>query len=304
MTHQSSIPVPRRDVESADRGVVDPAADALGLLDGAPIAGRIPAMFEALRFACISALADLAATYTWKTWTFGWLARVLCQVAFFALIGKLLADPQATTYLLVGSAVVIATMEAAFVTASSTWERATGTLPLLIASPTGAFVVFVGRSVQWLISGTASANIALFVLAPIFGVPLKFPSALAAVPLIVLVALSSYCFALLLAAFVLRAPTLRNIIGNIAWWSIGLLGGVQVPVDFWPAWVGKVGEFLPLRYGLDGVRVAIAGGHPGRILRDAGLEIAVGAGWLVVAALAFRWLTEGGRHSGSIEFGE
>jgi ABC-2 type transport system permease protein len=268
------------------------------------VAGRVAATFEALRYACLSALADLAVIYTWKTWTFGWLARVLCQVAFFALIGRLLDDPAATDYLLIGSAVVIVTMEAAFVTASSTWERGTGTLPLLIAAPTGPFVVFVGRSVQWLISGTASATIALFVLAPIFGVPLDFPIALAAVPLIVLIALSSYCFALFLSAFVLRVPSLRNIVGNVTWWTIGLLGGVQVPVNFWPAWVGVVGQVLPLRHGLDGVRLAIAGGSGGRILADAGLEITVGVGWLVVAAIAFRSFAAGGRKTGSIEFGE
>ncbi len=268
------------------------------------VAGRVVATLGALRFACISALADLSVIFTWKTWTFGWLARVLCQVAFFALIGKLLANPGATAYLLVGSAVLIVTMESAFVTASSTWERATGTLPLLIAAPTSAFVVFVGRSVQWLISGIACANIALFVLAPVFGVRLDFPSALAAVPLIMLISLSSYCFALLLAAFVLRAPMIRNIMGNIAWWTVGLLGGVQVPVSFWPHWLGTIGEVLPLRHGLDGVRVAIAGGPGGRILRDAGLEIAIGVGWLLIAAFAFRRLAEGGRRTGSIEFGE
>ncbi|HKE63656.1 MAG TPA: ABC transporter permease [Micromonosporaceae bacterium] len=287
-------PPTQRDAESDYVPTVDPPATA----------GRVAATFEALRYACLSALADLAVIYTWKTWTFGWLARVLCQVAFFALIGRLLQNPATTDYLLIGSAVVIVTMEAAFVTASSTWERGAGTLPLLVASPTGPFVVFVGRSVQWLISGTASANIALFALAPIFGVPLAFPTALAAVPLIVLVALSSYCFALLLAAFVLRVPTFRNIVGNITWWTIGLLGGVQVPVTFWPGWVGAIGEVLPLRHGLAGVRVAIAGGPAATILRDAGLEIAVGAGWLVVAALAFRRLAEGGRRTGSIEFGE
>jgi len=269
-----------------------------------PLAGRLTSTLDALRFACISALADLAVIYTWKTWTFGWLARVLCQVAFFALIGRLLADPGTTRYLLVGSAVVIVTMEAAFVTASSTWERGTGTLPLLVAAPTSMFVVFVGRSIQWLISGIACANIALFVLAPVFRVRLEFPSALAAVPLIILISLSSYCFALLLAAFVLRAPTIRNIIGNIAWWTVGLLGGVQVPVGFWPGWVGAIGEVLPLRHGLDGVRVAIAGGSMARVLRDAGLEIAVGVGWLIVAGVAFRRLAEGGRRDGSIEFGE
>jgi ABC-2 type transport system permease protein len=99
-------------------------------------------------------------------------------------------------------------------------------------------------------------------------------------------------------------PSVRNIVGNVTWWTIGLLGGVQVPVSFWPSWLGTVGQVLPLRHGLDGVRVAIAGGPVGRVFADAGLEVAVGVGWLVVAAIAFRSFATGGRRTGSIEFGE
>lgn len=258
----------------------------------------------AFRYACISALNDLAAIYTWKTWTFGWLLRVLCQVAFFAVIGRLLASPETTHYLVIGNAVVIAVMESAFVNASSSWERGLGTLPLLVAAPTNLFVVFIGRSVQWIISGVACATIALSAMAPLFGVPLSWPSALLAIPLIALVSLSSYCLALTLAGLVLRAPIARNIVGNLTWWTVALVGGVQVPTEFWPSWVRVAAAFLPLTHGLDGVRTALAGGSGARVGRDALLEIAVGVLWLGVAALSFRWLAEGGRKTGTIEFGD
>lgn len=60
-----------------------------------------------LRWSATSALADLRAFYTWKTWLFGWLTRILCQVAFFALIGAMLDSPDRTAYLLVGNAVFV-----------------------------------------------------------------------------------------------------------------------------------------------------------------------------------------------------
>jgi ABC-2 type transport system permease protein len=258
----------------------------------------------ALRYASTSALADLSVIYTWKTWTFGWLVRVLCQVAFFAFIGKLIGSPDTTNYLLIGNAVLIATMESAFVVASTTWERGLGTLPLLVAAPASLFTVFAGRSIQWIISGVTCANIALFGLAPLFGIHLDYPSALLAIPLTIAVSLSSYCFALALAGVVLRATTVRNIVGNLAWWSVALVGGVQVPVGFWPAWVRAASEVLPLRHGLDGVRTALSGGSLRHVGLDFALECAVGLGWLLVASLSFRWLAEGGRRTGSIEFGE
>jgi ABC-2 type transport system permease protein len=138
----------------------------------------------------------------------------------------------------------------------------------------------------------------------VFGTHLSFPKALLAVPLIIAVSLSSYCFGLMLAGVVLRATTLRNIVGNVAWWSIALVGGVQVPTDFWPPWVRAIAQVLPLSHGLDGVRTAVVGGSVRHVALDFVLECAVGLGWLLIASLSFRWLAEGGRRTGSIEFGE
>ncbi len=142
------------------------------------------AVLTTLRYATAAGWAEFATVYTWRTWTAGWLSRVLCQVAFFALIGRLLGSPEHTRFLLVGNAVLIVAVEACFVCASTTWERRAGTLPLLVAAPVSPLLVFAGRSTFWLVSGTASASISLFVLAPVFGVPLPMPRALLAVPLI------------------------------------------------------------------------------------------------------------------------
>lgn len=180
-----------------------------------------------LRFAAATGFADFGTMYTWRSWTVGWLSRVLAQVAFFALIGRLLDSPETVRYLLIGNAVLIAVLESAFVVAGTTWERRAGTLPLLIAAPTSPVVVFCGRSVQWLASGTASASIALLVLAPMFGIALPMPDALLAIPLIGLVSVSAYCIGLVLAGVVLRAMELRNVVGNVIWMGIALLAGCR-----------------------------------------------------------------------------
>jgi ABC-2 type transport system permease protein len=257
-----------------------------------------------LRFAAATGFADFSVMYTWRTWTVGWLSRVLCQVAFFALIGRLLDSPDTVRYLLIGNAVLIAVLESAFVVAGTTWERRAGTLPLLIAAPTTPVVVFCGRSVQWLASGTTSASIALLVLAPLFGIRLPMPGALLAVPLIGLVSVSAYCFGLVLAGVVLRAMELRNVVGNVIWMGIALLAGAQVPVNFWPGWAQLLSSVLPARHGLAGIRTLLDGGALSTVAGHAGLEIAVALGWLTVAALTFRHLAEQGRRTGAIEFAD
>lgn len=261
------------------------------------------AWLSAFRYAVVAGIADYAAIYTWRTWLAAWLSRVLCQVAFFALIGRLLDSPAATAFLLVGNAVVMAAVESCFVTASTTWERRSGTLPLLVAAPAGPLLAFGARSLFWPVSGTLTASISLFALAPLFGVPVPMPAGLLAVPLIALVALSTYTFALTLSGYVLRAMEARNVVGNVAHLSLMALCGVQVPVVFWPGWVQAVAGLLPVRHGLLGVRALLDGAPAGTVLRHAALEAAVGLGWLLAAALTFRRLAESGRRDGSIEFG-
>lgn len=254
-----------------------------------------------LRWSATSALADLRTIYTWKTWTGGWLVRILAQVSFFALIGRLLGSTQVVHFLLVGNAVYVAASTAMFVVASTSWERMAGTLPLLVAAPAHPFTVFAGRSVQWLADGVAVSAVALFALGAAFGLPFAFPRALLAIPLLLLVASSVYCFGLVLAGIALRVMGLRNVVGNIGHLSLMILCGVQVPVTFWPGPVQAVSNVLPLRHGLAAIRAVVSGSGP--VLAEAARELAVGLGWLVVAGLVFRRLAEGGRKDGSIEFG-
>ncbi|WP_406003006.1 ABC transporter permease [Streptomyces sp. NBC_00829] len=257
-----------------------------------------------LRYAAATGFADFFAVYTWRTWIFGWLSRVLCQVAFFALIGQLVDTPGQTRFLLVGNAVTIAAMESSAVVASTTWERRAGTLPLLVASPADPAVVFCGRSVHWIVSGVVTSLTSLLVLGPFFGLRYGPAQALAAAGITVVVSLSSYTFCLVLAGLVLRRMGLRNIVGNLASLSMMAFCGVQVPTDFWPRWVAAVAAVLPVTHGLSAMRALLDGAGAGRVLPAVLLEAVVGVGWAVVAALTFRRLAERGRADGSIEFGD
>jgi hypothetical protein len=155
----------------------------------------------------MTAGADLGAIYTWQTW----LVRVLAQVVFFALLGRLVASPATTRYLVVGNAVLIVVIEAMFVVASTTWERREGTLPLLVAAPGCLPVVFVGRSVRWLADGAACATVAFVVVGAMFRVPMPFPRVLLVLPLVTLVALSTHAFGLVAAAVVQGLPVTHGL---------------------------------------------------------------------------------------------
>jgi ABC-2 type transport system permease protein len=241
--------------------------------------------------------------YTWRTWLFGWLARILCQVAFFSLIGRMIGSPGVTTYLVIGNAVLVVAQAVLLTISSTAWERMAGTLPLLVAAPGSLFTVFAGRSVQWIGDGTVCGAVSLLVVGPLFGIGLPLGGALLAIPILFVVALAVYAFGLALGGIVLRAIELRALAANLSVFALMLLCGVQVPTSFWPRPVAAVADALPVTHGLRAIRALLAHRSGATVALDVALEAAVGLGWLCAAALIFSRLVEAGRSDGSIEFG-
>ena len=256
-----------------------------------------------LRHAAIAGFQDLRGMYTWKTWSTGWLLRVIMQVIFYSLLGRLIGSREQVHFLVVGNAVMLCATTVVFVVQSTTWERFAGTIPLLIAAPASPLVVFFGRSVQWIPDALATSLAALLVVGPLFGLPLPWPRALAVVPLLLLVTLATYMLGAVFGSLVLRYTGARNLVSNIVAAVMMAVCGVNVPVGTFPGWVDSLAAVLPLTHGLQAVRGVLGTAPAGRIVTDAALEVAVGVGWFVVAAASFRWFAEGGRRDGSIDFG-
>lgn len=266
-----------------------------------------------------NAWADFAAAFTPLSWTLGWLGRIVAQVIFYALVGNLLGSVEEVRYLYVGAAVLATAMESLLVVTNTTRERYAGTLPLLVASPSLLWPVFLGRSVQVLPSGIATASVALFAIGPAFGVRFDLLSGLAAFGLLVLVSVTTYGLALALAAFVLRHMRLRNWATNLTYTVMMLVCGVTVPLSFWPTWVEVVGHAFPLTHGLAAIRLLEAGpdaattlvpellvtGDLGSsVLVHTAMAVGVSLVWYVIAAVSLERLASSGRRDGSIEFAE
>lgn len=255
-----------------------------------------------LRHAALTGYYDYRSIYTWRTWLVGWYLRVVSQVVFFALIGELLGSRARTHELLVGTSTLLAAVTSFIAVASTSWERRSGTLPLLVASPSRPMIVFAGRSVTFIGDALLTSLGSFFAAAAIFDLPLPWPRILLVVPLLLLVAVSSYMLALFLGGLVLRAMSTRNVVANLATGTMMTIGGVAVPVSYYPAPVQWLAQVLPLTHGLQAIRDTLAGEGAATILSNVALEALVGAGWLAAALLTFDRLAESGRRDGSIEF--
>ena len=165
---------------------------------------RLLSTLRIVWYALVSGAYDYFSIYTLKSWIFGWLIRVLSQVTFFALIGDLLRSEERTEFLLVGNAIVVAASEGIWALNIALWERQAGTLPLLLASPTGPVLVFTSRGSYMVADGLAASLGALFLVGPLFGISFPWPEVLLVVPLTLLVGFTSYFVGTFLAGVIIR----------------------------------------------------------------------------------------------------
>jgi ABC-2 type transport system permease protein len=254
-----------------------------------------------VRRAFLLGARDYTSIFTWRTWLTNWLVRVIAQVSFFALVGRLLGAPGQTQFLLVGNAVMLAAMVGMWAVNMVSWERSAGTLPLLTAGPTHPAVVLAARGSYLILDGTVSASSALLVTAALFRMPLPWSRLAAVVVLIAVVAASAYCFGILAGSLLLGFRSIQTIVTNVGLVTLMTLCGVNVPLSFYPEPLRWVSSVLPLTHGLTAVRLAVAGD-----LRDALVpavqEVLVGAGWLTVFLLTVTTIIRRGRRLGTLDF--
>jgi hypothetical protein len=82
---------------------------------------------------------DFRAFWTWRTWLFGWLARILTSAAIWVLLGRMTGAPGQAEYLLVGNAAVAGRLV-------SNYERIDFEGPATVAGRIGALAGVVVRA--------------------------------------------------------------------------------------------------------------------------------------------------------------
>ncbi|MFL6129074.1 MAG: ABC transporter permease [Mycobacteriales bacterium] len=265
-----------------------------------PVLGGLRA-FEA---GAMVSWADLRVVYSWQTWTFGWLVRIVCQVVFYAVIGRLLGSADDVARLFTGAAVMAAVTEVMLVCASTSWERMQGTLPILVTAPGGLTATLAGRSVLWLPSGLATSLVCLFAVGPFFHVRPSVPDGLAIVALLVVGVLGTYAVGLVLAGLVLWTPDLRNLVSSVAVGLMTACCGALVPMTYWPGWVQGTVQTLPVTHALTGIHAARAGTLTGTgFLGRLGLAAGTGALWLALSSIVIGYFASVTRRTGRYELG-
>ncbi|MFJ7261259.1 ABC transporter permease [Streptomyces globosus] len=244
---------------------------------------------------------DLAAIYTWRTWLFGWFLRLVTQVVFFTAIGVMAGSEARVAYIAIGNAAAVSCIEAMVVITATVRERNLGTLALQVAAPTSFVLTYIARGLYCLAIGTGSSTAVLFIVMPLFGIPLHLTTALLVPFFMVVVGLSSYCMGIAVGAIVCRSPATQWLALNLSYLSVMTFCGVNVSVSYWPSAIQYVAAVLPLTHGLEALRALIDGRPAETVMTGVALELLVGAAWLAVGVVLFKWAVAAERRRGTIE---
>lgn len=236
------------------------------------------------------AVADFSDFYTWRTWLGGWLVRMLCQVAFYSLIGLSVGDRDYVTYVVLGAALMVCVAESLMAVASTTWDQPLGTLPLLMCAPVQPGVFYFGRSLMWPLSGATTTSVAVFVMTGFFGINWTAAQVPMVLVLVLLTSIASYCMALAIACVAMVFPGARNVLSAVTTMVVTSFCGALVPVAYWPDAIEWFARLIPFTHGLQALRALQAGDVAAAVMAPAGLTAVIGVAWFVIAILGFRSL--------------
>lgn len=163
-------------------------------------------------------------------------------------------------------------------------ERAQGTLPRLLVSPTATVQVLAGKVFGIFLTGLAQMAILIVASTLLFNLQWGDPLAVAA--LVVAAVIGATGWGLLLTA-VAKSPSQVASLGSAIMLTFGILGGSFISLNNLPSWVQVLSRFTPNAWGLEGfTALALGGGLPQVALPVAAL-LGMGAALFGAAVLLF-----------------
>jgi len=163
-------------------------------------------------------------------------------------------------------------------------EKAGGTLPRMLVSPTSSFQILGGKVFGIFLSGLAQMLILILGTTLLF--KLDWGDPLAVLVLVAAAALAATGWGILLAAILKSSGQVANI-GMALMLIFGVLGGSFVNVSLMPDWMQWFSRISPNRWGLDGFTTLAMGGTLSNIMTPVIALVIMAAVLFLVSVVIF-----------------
>ncbi|SCF47102.1 ABC transporter permease [Micromonospora mirobrigensis] len=169
-----------------------------------------------------------------------------------------------------------------------------------LLSPRSRTAVFLGRVLPYAGNGLLIAVSTLTVGSLLLGLRVPPPALPGLLLTLAVGSLACGFFGLTLGALGLRFRDVW-VISNVSVALLLLLTGVNVPAAGLPGWMRAVGEALPITHAARAARTLAAGDGLAAAAGNLAAELAVGAGYAVLAALLLRFFEAESRRRASLD---
>jgi len=239
---------------------------------------------------------------TWEMWVMQIVITPIAQIGFFAFLSIYLQYPASVTqYIVIGNAIQSMSFSAVFAVANITsQDKWQGTLPSTMVTPANRVALFIGRAWFQVLLSAMIAAAGLLYAAVVFGVSFASADFAGIAVVVLLTSIAMISFGLLISAVGLYMRT-ALIVANIFLFVTLLLSGVNFPVSVLPGWLQPVSWVIPLTYGTEAIRMAIAGASVSALLPVLGWEALDGLVVLVVGYALFTGFENLSRRTGRFE---
>ncbi len=228
------------------------------------------------------------------------LGSPLFQILFFANLGKY-SGVGDTNFFVVGNAVQVCSMSAIYgATMTLANERYFGTISQLLATPANRAALFLGRTLPVIANGLLVSAFG-FAVGALF---LDFRMPAGQIPLVALVVVltvvSCTGFGMMLGSIGIRA---RDVFfaSNLAYFSMLLMCGVNIPIESLPGWMQAISKVLPLTHGIAAARLLTDGASFGDVSGLIRTELLIGAAYGFFAFVLFRYFEGASRRHAALD---
>ena len=163
-------------------------------------------------------------------------------------------------------------------------ERAQGTLPRLLISPTSNVQVLGGKVLGIFFMGVAQVGI--LILASTLFFQVKWGDALGVVTLILAAVFGATGWGMLITALA-RSPAQVGSVGSAVMLIFGILGGSFIELENFPPFMQTISKITPNAWGLDGFTTLALGGTLKNLAEPITALLIMGAGLFLIAVMIF-----------------
>jgi ABC-2 type transport system permease protein len=163
-------------------------------------------------------------------------------------------------------------------------ERAQGTLPRLLVSPTSTSQVLGGKVFGIYLTGVAQMLILILTSTLLFR--LSWGDPFGVLILVLAAVIGAVGWGMLITALA-KTPGQVSAVGSAVMLTFGILGGSFISLDNMPGWFRIVSKITPNSWGIDGFTTLAMGGQLADILGPVAALLVMGAVLFSIAVLIF-----------------